>query len=173
MMMRMLEAAGLDVLTDQIREADEDNPEGYYELAQVKSLVRGDQDWVPEARGRVVKVVSPLLRYLPDDQEYRIILMRRDMDEVLASQREMLRRRGQPGRTSDEIRLAQLFDEDLRQIQGWMERQANVRYLQVNYNQILADPSCELPRLAEFLGDDLNLDAMADVVNPELYRQRG
>ena len=32
MMMKMLEAGGMQVLTDNIRTPDEDNPKGYYEF---------------------------------------------------------------------------------------------------------------------------------------------
>ena len=38
MMMKMLEAGGLAPMTDSIREADIDNPKGYYEYERVKDL---------------------------------------------------------------------------------------------------------------------------------------
>lgn len=172
MMMRMLEAGGLEVLTDGVRQADADNPNGYYELERAKALARGDRDWLPEARGRVVKVVSPLLRYLPDDQHYRVILMRRDMDEVLASQERMLERRGEPTRSTDHERLGQLFAEDLRRVESWADERANVACLEVSYNRLVADPADELHRIAEFLGDRLDAEAMTRIVDPALYRQR-
>jgi hypothetical protein len=172
MMMRMLEAAGLDPLCDGVRQPDVDNPNGYYELERVKALVRGDRDWVEDARGRVVKVVSPLLRYLPDDQQYRVILMRRNMDEVLASQDRMLANRGQPDRVTDDARLADLFEQDLAQVASWAEARPHVSCLQVDYNRLLIEPEDELRRIVEFLDAGLDIEAMAHIVDPALYRVR-
>ena len=172
MMMRMLEAAGLDPLCDGVRQPDVDNPNGYYELERVKALVRGDRDWVEDARGRVVKVVSPLLRYLPDDQQYRVILMHRNMDEVLASQDRMLANRGQPDRVTDDARLADLFEQDLAQVASWAEARPHVSCLQVDYNRLLIEPEDELRRIVEFLDAGLDIEAMAHIVDPALYRVR-
>ena len=36
MMMKMLEAGGMQILTDNLRTADENNPKGYYEYERVK-----------------------------------------------------------------------------------------------------------------------------------------
>ena len=172
MMMRMLEAAGLDIYSDGLRQADEDNPKGYYELERVKALARGDQDWLEEAQGRVVKIVSPLLRHLPEEQDYRVILMRREMDEVLASQQRMLMNRGEPSRVTDDDTLSRLFEEDLRQVERWVENRPNVECLQVSYNQMLTDPESEVRRIVDFLDDGADPEAMAGVVDPALYRQR-
>jgi hypothetical protein len=61
MMMKMLAAGGLEPLTDNIRAADEDNPKGYYEFERVKQIEK-DRDWLEDARGRVVKLISALLK---------------------------------------------------------------------------------------------------------------
>jgi len=82
MMMQMLEAGGLQVLSDGVRGPTEDNPRGYYEYEPVKRM-REDASWVPRACGKVVKVVHLLLPYLPADHRYRVILMRRDLREVV------------------------------------------------------------------------------------------
>jgi len=95
MMMKMLEAGGMAVLTDNIRTADQDNPRGYYEFERVKQIEH-DTAWLPEAQGKAVKMIAGLLKHLPADYVYKIIFMQRDMDEVLASQRQMLVRRGKP-----------------------------------------------------------------------------
>jgi hypothetical protein len=95
MMMKMLEAGGIPVLTDYEREADEDNPKGYFEFERVKNLKDGDDAWLPQAKGKVVKVIAALLTDLPSSYEYEVIFMRRAMPEILASQRQMLIRRGE------------------------------------------------------------------------------
>src|SRR5574342_806932 len=96
MMMRMLETGGLPVMTDHIRIPDESNPKCYYEFEQVKQLKEGNTGWISEGKGKVVKIISALLEYLPPGHKYRIVFMQRNMDEILASQREMLLRRGEP-----------------------------------------------------------------------------
>ena len=84
-MMQMLSAGGLDVLTDGTREADENNKKGYLELEAVKNLKK-DKRVIAAAKDKVVKVVSPLLQHLPPQFYYKIIMMERDVDEILLSQ---------------------------------------------------------------------------------------
>ena len=89
----MLEAGGLAILTDGERAADVDNPKGYYELERVKNLEKEtDKSYLRAARGKVLKVISFLIKDLPDDNDYRVLFMRRDLDEVLASQHKMIDR---------------------------------------------------------------------------------
>ena len=71
MLMQMLDAGGMPILTDKLREADEDNPKGYFELEAVKAMFR-DQSWLTEARGKALKVVVPLVCNLPPGCNYRV-----------------------------------------------------------------------------------------------------
>lgn len=172
MMMKMLEAGGMTILTDQQRGADVDNPKGYYEFERVKQLDKGDTAWLPEAQGKVVKVISALLGYLPAGYTYKVIFMNRQIEEVLASQKKMLERRGEPtDRVSDE-ELARLFDKHLEKVRAWLQEQPNVAVLDVDYNQMLADPRPWAPRINRFLGNILDEAAMLAVVDPQLYRNR-
>jgi hypothetical protein len=103
MMMRMLEAGGAPLWTDEVRAADESKPRGYYELERMKELGKGDPSWIVEARGKAVKIVSPLLVHLPDLCNYRVVFMQRDLREIVASQNRMLDARAEPrGALSDE-----------------------------------------------------------------------
>ena len=171
-MMKMLEAAGIPLLVDHVRKADEDNPRGYYEFEPVKAMKDGDNSWVTEARGKVVKVVAPLLKYLPEHQEYKIIFMRRAMPEILASQKKMLERRGQdPNAIPDEV-IASAFEKQLDEVLAWMEAAPNVDLIQVDYAALVAEPDPVLGPLSAFIDSDLDTDAMAEVVDPKLYRQR-
>jgi broad-specificity NMP kinase len=171
MMMKMLEAGGMEVLTDQLREADADNPKGYYEFERVKKLEH-DRDWLNDAEGKVVKIISQLLRHLPPDYAYKVVFMRREMDEVLASQKRMLLRRGEATDKIPDDRLADLFHQHVHRVQGWLEQQPNFDVIYVSYNQILEEPREQASRLAEFFAGALDVEAMTDVVDPELYRQR-
>src|SRR5687767_1046860 len=108
MMMRMLEAGGIPVLIDNVRQPDEDNPAGYYEFEQVKQ-VRDNTQWLPSARGKTVKMVYRLLYDLPSQFDYRVIFMRRNLDEVLASQQKMLERKGKAGGAATDEEMARLY----------------------------------------------------------------
>ncbi len=172
MMMKMLEAGGIPPLTDKIRAADEDNPKGYYEFERVKKLDKGDTAWLPAARGKAVKVISALLKYLPGDYRYRIIFMRRRTEEILASQKQMLIRRGEPtDRVSDE-ELATYFAKHLAAVERWLAAQPNIEVLYVNYNRTLQAPLETAQEVNRFLGNRLDVQAMAAVVDPQLYRQK-
>ena len=78
MAMRMLAAGGMAIVTDGIRAADEDNPNGYFEDERVKALAKNpDKTWVAEARGKALKVVSLLLQHLPPTQKYQVVFVHR------------------------------------------------------------------------------------------------
>jgi hypothetical protein len=171
MMMRMLEAGGLPVLADHLRTADEDNPEGYYEFERVKKIEH-DTAWLDEARGRVVKMISALLKHLPPGYTYKIVFMRRKLEEVLASQREMLVRRGKPADATGDAKMAEFFTNHLRRLEAWLAEQPNVAVLYVSYNELVQDPEAHCARVARFLGLPLDPSRMASVASRALYRQR-
>lgn len=172
MMMKMLEAGGIPPLTDEIRTADKDNPKGYYEFERVKKMPDGDRAWMVEARGKSVKVISALLEHLPPQYNYKVIFMRRDMNELLASQKKMLIRQGKPtDKVSDED-LARMYEKHLAKVQAWLTSQPNISTLDVDYNLLLENPRPYLERIRNFLGVDLNIERMGNVIDPTLYRQR-
>jgi broad-specificity NMP kinase len=172
MMMKMLEAGGLPPLTDNLRTADEDNPKGYYEFERVKQLPKGDVAWLPDAQGKVVKVIAALLPHLPGGYKYRVVFMQRAMPEVLASQRQMLIRRGEdPNKIPDDV-IAKLFEKHLKQVNEWVSQQPNVERLDVNYNKMLENPQPFIEQINAFLDNQLDAVKMATVVDPSLHRQR-
>jgi hypothetical protein len=172
MMMKMLEAGGIPPVTDELRTADEDNPKGYYEFERVKAMDQGDTSWVVGARGKVVKVISALLKHLPPGEQYRVVFVRRNMPEILASQRKMLIRRGEDPDKMDDAQMARLFEKHLKQTDEWLQSQSNFRVLYVHYSDILADPRPQIERINDFLGGQLNTDGMLTAVDPNLYRNR-
>lgn len=172
MMMRMLEVGGVELLTDGVRMADEDNPKGYYEYEPVKGLHKGRHDWLDVAPGKAVKIVSPLLRFLPRDYQYKIVFMQRKMEEILASQRIMLAHRGEIADSYGEQKMAGVYENDLRQIELWMGNNPRVTAVFVNYNGLLHEPLPSLRRISEFLECTLDIDAMNAVIERDLYRQR-
>ena len=171
LMMQVLEAGGLPLLKDDIREADADNPKGYYEFERVKQVAQ-DHAWLKDARGKGVKMVSALLLDLPNTFTYRVVFMRRKMDEILASQKTMLQRSGKPAVAISDEKMAALFRKHLSQVDKWLSEQPNVQVLYISYNEMIADPIKEIERVGQFLGNELDTDKMTRVIDRTLYRQR-
>jgi hypothetical protein len=171
MMMRMLEAGGMDLLVDHIRKADEDNPKGYYEFEKIKKIKK-DSSWLESSYGKAVKVVSMLLYQMPEHKKYKVIFIKRDMSEILASQKKMLERRGQPtGRVNDHV-MAMKFNAHLMKLFKWLDEQENMLTHFVSYNDVISDPMEQSRRINRFLGNRLEVDKMVNVVDSSLYRQR-
>jgi hypothetical protein len=172
MMMRMLEAGGIPILIDGIREADEDNPKGYYEFERVKQIEE-DQDWLPDAEGKAVKMIAAILKHLPQEYTYKVLFMRRKIKEILASQREMLIRRGEPTDTISDEKMADLFQKHVEQVEAWLAEQPNFDTLYVSYNNVIENPAMHAQQIDRFLGGGLDQEAMMAVVDPTLHRQQG
>lgn len=171
LMMQMLDAGGLPLLVDGVRRADESNPRGYYEYEPVKRMGRDGAAWMVDAQGKGVKVVSPLLTYLPDNVTYRVIFMERDLDEVLQSQHRMRDRLD----TGDDQAVRQLHAEykhHLAEIRGWLARQPHIETVYVTYRRAVAEPDPTAHKVAAFLDVPLDTRSMAQVVDPTLYRER-
>lgn len=171
MMMRMLAEGGASILADDQRVADSDNPRGYFELEAVKATAR-DTSWLDRAAGRCVKVISTLLPHLPSDRLYRVILMRRNLDQVVRSQRAMLERLGTTPANADEsgARSSQL--EHLVELEGWLASARHMKVLGVSYERVLVQPEKEIQRIVRFLELDLDATAMRRAVEPALQRQK-
>lgn len=172
MMMKMLEAGGLKILTDNQREADANNPKGYYEFERVKQMKDGDLAWLPEAAGKVVKIVTGLITFLPSEYKYKIIFMKRDLHEILSSQKKMLGRLGKEDDNIPDDQMSKVYEEHLKQVKGWLVRQPNIELMYVNYNTMVSDPTESLQKVNEFLGGGMDVKVMAGVVDKELYRER-
>ncbi len=171
MMMQMIDKGGIPALTDNIRTADEDNPKGYYEFEAVKKT-KENPSWLEQAPGKVVKMVYRLLYDLPEGYHYRVVFMRRKLEEVIASQNVMLERSGKQGGGLPDEKLLEVFRAEIDKCNKWLADQPNFSVLYVNYNEVIADPVPQVSRLNEFLGGKMNTQAMLEVVDPKLYRQK-
>ncbi len=171
MMMRMLAEGGAPLLVDEQRAADSDNPRGYFELEAVKGTAR-DASWIAHAPGRCVKVISTLLPHLPAECDYRVLLMRRNVDQIVRSQRAMLERLGTtPAGEDDSVaRVSQL--EHLVELESWLATARHMKVLGVSYERVLAQPDKEIERILGFLELDLDAAAMRRAVEPALQRQK-
>ncbi len=170
LMMQMLDIGGMKVMTDNIRVADEDNPKGYYEFEKVKKIGE-DPSWLKDMRGKAFKMVSMLLYDLPVNEKYKVIFMRRHMDEILTSQNKMLERLGRDLNPDDE--MGKLFAKHLDKTFKWLDMQKNFKVLYVSYNDLVEDSLKEIEMVVGFLGIKLDVEKMSSVMDRALYRNRG
>jgi len=171
LMMQMLVAGGMTALSDGERQADTDNPRGYLEWERIKTLPN-DPACIAEGEGKVVKVISKLLLSLPAGHEYRIIFMQRPLAEVLASQDQMLRRRGTYKEGANPAVITAAFEKHLLEVYAWIDARSYVKAMGTPYHDVLRQPREISRNLAEFLKQPLKIDAMIQQVDASLYRNR-
>jgi hypothetical protein len=169
LMMQMLDYGGVEVVTDNIRTSDTDNPRGYYEFEIVKKIKR-DISWLPATRGKAFKMISQLLYDLPPGERYRVVFMERDMDEILRSQEKMLERLGRKGAPPDQIKGS--YALHLEKLRDWLREQKNIEVLYVSYNDLVDKSEEQAERVSAFLGSKANVAGMVKAVDPSLYRNR-
>ena len=96
--------------------------------------------------------------------------MERDLGEVITSQQKML---GKDTRKDAlPMSLFTAYKNQLNKVEGWSDSQPKVQVLKVQYSNVIENPLEEAERIAAFLGIDLNVEKMAAVVDPTLYRNR-
>ena len=172
MLMQVLVAGGIPTLTDGLRAADSDNPRGYFEF-EPATRIREDASWVPSARGKVVKLVLPLVPYLPMDSAYRLILISRDLGEVLESQGRMLTRLGRGDKAARLAgdALGRQYQGQEARVRAWLERRPEIAVLSLRYDRVLADPRGAAESIAAFLDRPFDVQAASEAIEPALRRQ--
>ena len=170
LMMSILAAAGIPVFTDRVRTADADNPRGYFEHDAAKTLAR-DHSWLPQAAGHALKLVVPLIDHLPAALPARVLLMERNLDEILASQAAMLSRSGRPAAPAAVLRP--VFEKMWSQSREFLEKSApTVQTMIVPHRALIGTPETLLPRIAGFLAHPFDVAALRAIIDPALHRQR-
>ena len=171
MMMQMLAAAGLEIYTDNERKPDENNPKGYLEADAVKGLAT-DNAWIKDCRGKVIKVVAPVVPYLPQQERYRVVFMQRDIKEIVSSQNRMLGRLNKKGGDIEDKRLQEIFVQQAIGAAHMVVSHGNP-FLPVSYLRAVEDPETVARQVAEFLDMDLDISAMVATVDASLHREKG
>lgn len=170
LMMQMLAAGGMTLLTDLERKPDIDNPRGYCEWEPIKLLPK-QPHLIDQAEGKAVKVITQLLLSLPPGRNYKLIFMERPLPEVLASQDEMLRRRGTQD-AADHALMTEAFRDHLREVSAWLEHRDDIPICRVGYRKLVSDPAAHAKSVRDFLALELDVEAMALQVDPSLYRNK-
>lgn len=173
MLMQVLAAGGMSILSDGLREADEDNPRGYLEFEPVKNLLK-DSKWLFEGRGKAVKIVAPLLAALPPGLACRVILSERDLDEVLDSQERMRVHRNMPPAAEPGRRrmLKDEYSRTLGRVKAMLARRPDTQLLVIEHSHAMSDPLAVAERVNQFLGGGLDVAKMAAAIDPALHRNR-
>lgn len=170
-MMQMLRAGGMAVLSDGVRQPDDDNPQGYFEYEPAKSL-RTNASWLPLAVGKAVKVVHVLIPALPPNYCYRVIFMHRRLEDVIVSQRKMLARLGQPQPAIPPARMLAVYASQMAEVAGWVRRQPNFAMIEISFESLFENPEAQAKVVGGFCGSQMDAGAMAAQISPDLYRNR-
>jgi hypothetical protein len=175
LMMQMLRAGGMQIMTDGQRAADEDNPRGYYEWEALKQIQKEpellDEDGLEE---KAIKAISMLLPKMPKKHDYKVIFMTRPVEEVVASQANMIERLGTEGAQLGPEQLTRGLLAHRNQILAWLAKADHMEVLEVDYPSLVESPAEFVPKIAQLIGADRVPDAQAmlSVVDPKLHRQK-
>jgi len=171
LMMQMLDAGGMELFSDNIRQPDRSNPRGYCEFERVKSLNR-DSSWLYETEKSAVKIVAHWLHFLPPEFEYSIVFMERELEEVIKSQDEMLKFAGRPARKYNLDLIANSYRRLIEVTKSWLSSQKNINTIYINHHEVITNPSHVAERINKFLGNILNDNQMPSVIDHALYHQK-
>ena len=170
MLMQMLQAGGMKVFTDLIRSSDADNPKGYFEHTSSR-LIESDSSWIPLVRGSAVKIICEHLPVLPEGESYKVIFMDRNMKEVIGSQKAMLDRMGRKGGNLQPAKMMSVLDAHVAIAERTLARRSDIDAIYVNYNDVIQNPKSKASEITNFIGGELDTQAMANAVEPNLRRQ--
>jgi len=171
LMMQILQSMGIKLFIDKHRAPDQSNPKGYFEHELVKTIERNNF-WIKDAKGKAIKIVSPLLMYLPVNINYKIIFMNRLLDEIIQSQERMLSERGKENNTINSEVLKQIFIKDLNLSRKWIAKQSQSKYLEISHSKLLENPKPELEKIKTFLDIPIDLRSTIKVIDKKLYQAK-
>lgn len=166
LMMQILEKSEISLLYDDKRLKDNSNPEGYYELEAVKRIV-ADNSFLDEAIGKAIKIVSPLPMFINLKHKYKVIFMRREMDEILRSQEVMLNK----DQMNERDKFKMIYDLHLKKTYRFL-KENEIPFLDINYSELVNNPKDEIQNLILFCNINTSEEELISVVKPDLYRNR-
>jgi hypothetical protein len=115
----------------------------------------------------VVKIVTPLPLFLDKTLNYRVLFMRRDLEEILSSQEKMLSK----DQSSEREKFKTIYELHLKKTYVFFE-QNSIPYLDIWYKNLISNTEFELKRIIDFLQLSEKWEDLANAVNPELYRNK-
>ncbi len=170
-MMQVLLAGGMQILTDNFRKPDVNNPKGYFEYEKVKLLPR-DNNWIHEAEGKAVKIIVQLITYLPQDRQYSVIIMDRDPDEIIMSQNKMIENLGGNKPSISPSMLKQTFISQFEKAEKYLSENKCFNFFKVNYNELVMDDKEIIDELNIKLNLNLDVSKSKSIIDSSLYRNK-
>ncbi len=169
-MMSLLQQSGFSIISDNHRSADEHNPRGYFEWEELKNISDSSKSLM-DTHGKTIKVVAPLLPYLPADRAYRVIWMDRPTLELILSQAKM---KGEPTDLQNfPFRKGQQLEEEKKRLQTWLNQQPNVEWIEISYPKLMQESyPDELERLTHFLDREISSEHWEIAADPQLHRNK-
>ena len=171
LMMQILQSIGIRIFTDNQRRPDTSNPKGYFEHELVKTI-ENDSSWITDAKGKAIKIVSPLLIYLPKDYNYKVIFMNRDFNELILSQEKMLTISAMRNSKNDIENLKHIFDKDINQAKNWTKENPKCKFVEISFAKLIENPKSEITKINEFLEINADLKDAIKIIDKSLYRSR-
>ena len=164
MMMQILQAGGVAIAYDSVRQPDINNPKGYYELEGGKIINSLMQGMFPLQKYEdiFIKITAYGLKFLPVG-DYKIIYMVRDIDEVLESMQKMS---GKIDKNREKI----LFEKLNKLCISLMEEREDIDYLIISYNDTIKNRRETIVKINEFLGGILDVKDALEAIDVNLYR---
>ncbi|MGJ8639016.1 MAG: alkaline phosphatase family protein [Opitutaceae bacterium] len=172
LLMQILDKAGVPILSDAKREADIDNPKGYFEYTPIKQLAK-KAELLGEMEGKAVKVISSLLVHLKFRDPFKVIFIRRAPEEIARSQSKMIERLSGKKPEADSPRYLNTISQHLRWSLQFIEQHPQINPLIIDHADLIAHPKEVATQIIEFLDlHDSSPDELAACVDPSLHRQK-
>jgi hypothetical protein len=89
------------------------------------------------------------------------------LEQVVSSQREMLRRQGKTGTILSDERLRNVFLRQINQAK-WFLSVKKIPTLFVDYDKTTQNPTDTITKLASVLGESIDKERMVEAVDPAL-----
>ena len=152
MMMRMLSLGGIKVIADEqkLDPQHKHDPYGCHELKNVG--VELQQLSEEETANKAVKIVCPYATWIPIDRQVKAIFMLRDLNEIVSSL----------------LAMKSIWDEDIAESIAWTRgylKYNEIPTLFVQYREAIKYPKATAIGIQDFLGADLDIDAMVKAVD--------
>ena len=164
-MMHMLHAGGMEVYAE--------NMDSFETLRNIE-LPKYDR-FLYDCRGKAVKILDPLYFRLPRKHKYRFLWMWRNPQDIVKSQYKFFKLVEQevpPLTLQSLVSLSNKVNEDYEKSKEMLANYPGSEALVVSFKEVLEDSPRIAGVVAEFLGRDLDAEAMASVVidrEPECY----
>jgi hypothetical protein len=173
LLMSLVGQLGVPLLTDDVRKPDSSNPKGFFEYEPVKTMYKGENRWLEFAKGKCVKIISPLLPYLSPQYNYYVLFINREIREIIKSQK-VMRNVTDANNIVDDSKLMENYKRHLMTTERWLSSQKNIQVIYFDFNKIIAKSPEELEKLIKSF-QPFNIKNNNDVfhiIEQDLYRNR-